>query len=370
MKTAFTAIMAFAFMSASLHAQFGLGKLTSKAKSTPTTSSQPAATATADAQPAAAQVATAPVTPTATTPTAETTTTAAPSTTTPAAPAANAQPVAAPAAPAQPAKSGFGRFMSSKAVSGNAVPAGQAVVLIRLVTRATDQGMQAMDIMASIFPPEKVAKFEESSKKYHELQANRKNGNIDADQCQVATDAAEEFAKLDVDWNSYRKEKAIVVSMADHRLAYMLLADGLAATHIPGTVISVKNDITSLISNPLQIGKARQLGVTVVVLTAVAKQMPKQLESFKTVRGIVKKIAVAENITLAPDPPANLMKDPVTAVAAIDKDLPPEPVTANPVPASATSPGPVMAAVPVPPTAPVTPSTGAAPAATAGGSSN
>ena len=33
--------------------------------------------------------------------------------------------------------------------------------------------------------------------KYHEMKANRKDGNIDADQCQVATDAAAEFAKLD-----------------------------------------------------------------------------------------------------------------------------------------------------------------------------
>jgi hypothetical protein len=110
--------------------------------------------------------------------------------------------------------------------------------------------------------------------------------------------------------------------------------------------------------------------VTLVVLTAVAKQMPKQVESFKTVRGIVKKIAAAENITLAADPPANLMKDPVTAVATINTDLPPEPVAAVPASASATSPTPVTPVVPAPPTAPATPSTVAAPAATPGGSAN
>jgi hypothetical protein len=262
--------------------------------------------------------------------------------------------------------------MASKVVPGNAAPSGQAVALIRLVTLATDQGMQAMDMMASIFSPEEVAKFAESSKKYHEMNANRKDGNIDADQCQVATDAAEEFAKLDVDWNSYRKEKAIVVPMADHRLAYMLLADGLAVIQLPGTVTSVNNDVTSLMSNPLQIGKARQLGVTVVLLTAMSKQMPKQVESFKTVRGIAKKIAVAENMTLAPDPAANLMKDPVTAAAAIDKELPPEPVAAKPAPTTAASaPTATSPVVPASSTTLVTPytSTTAAPAATAGGGS-
>jgi hypothetical protein len=227
-----------------------------------------------------------------------------------------------------------------------------------------------MDLMASIFPPEKVAKFEESSKKYHELKANRKDGNIDADQCQVATDAAEEFAKLDVDWNSYRKEKATVVPLADKRLAYMLLADGLAVTQLPGTVVSVQSDVTSMMSNPFQIGKARQLGVTVVLLNAVSKQMPKQVDAFKTVRGIVKKIAVAENMTLAPDPAANLMKDPVTAAATIDKELPPEPVAAEPTSTTAASPTPTTPAVSSPATAPITPSAVAAPTATTGGGSS
>jgi len=150
----------------------------------------------------------------------------------------------------------------------------------------------------------------------------------------------------------------------------MLLADGLAVTQLPGTVVSVQSDVTSMMSNPFQIGKARQLGVTVVLLNAVSKQMPKQVDAFKTVRGIVKKIAVAENMTLAPDPAANLMKDPVTAAATIDKELPPEPVAAEPTSTTAASPTPTTPAVSSPATAPITPSAVAAPTATTGGGSS
>jgi hypothetical protein len=143
----------------------------------------------------------------------------------------------------------------------------------------------------------------------------------------MANDAAAEIAKLNVDWSSYRKDQTKFVPMADHRLAYMLLADGLALTQVPGALTSVENDVKSMMSNPLQIGKAKQLQVTVMLFTNVGKQMPKQVESFKTVRGIVKNIATAEHMTLAPEPAAGSLKDPVSAVAAINKELPPDDAT-------------------------------------------
>jgi hypothetical protein len=89
--------------------------------------------------------------------------------------------------------------------------------------------MKAMDILASMFPPEKISAFEEASKKYHELQAKRTDGNLDAEGYQVSTDAADEFAKLMTDWSLYDKNKAKVVPQADHRLAVMILVDGFAA---------------------------------------------------------------------------------------------------------------------------------------------
>lgn len=106
------------------------------------------------------------------------------------------------------------------------IPSGD---LLTLVTLSTDQGMKAMDILASMFPPEKISAFEEASKKYHELQAKRTDGNLDAEGYQVSTDAADEFAKLMTDWSLYDKNKAKVVPQADHRLAVMILVDGFAA---------------------------------------------------------------------------------------------------------------------------------------------
>jgi hypothetical protein len=196
--------------------------------------------------------------------------------------------------------------------------------MVTLITIATDQGMKAMDIMATVFPPEIISQFEETSKKYHELQSHRQDGNIDADQVQVASDAFAEFAKLDVDWQSYRKEKAEVVPQADHRLALMLLADGLAATTIPSTVQSLQAEVTSISSNLFQLNRAMQLKTTIQLLVVVGKQMPNQVESFKTVRGIAKKIAAAENMTLPPDPPADSLKDTATASKDIITLLPPD----------------------------------------------
>ena len=336
----FIVLCAFVLMSTGLHAQFGLGKLTSKAT--------PAAAPAAPAQPADAQ-STAPAT--ATTPSANSQTTA----TLPASAQQNTgtPTPAAPPAPATPAKSSFSRFMSAKAAPSAAPVAGQTVALVKLITVATDQGMVAMDILARVFPPEKVAAYEAISKKYHDSTTSRKNGDIDSEQYGMANDAAAEIAKLSVEWSSYRKDQTKFVPMADHRLAYMLLADGLALTQVPGALTSVENDVKSMMSNPLQIGKAKQLQVTVMLFTNVGKQMPRQVESFKTVRGIVKNIATAEHMTLAPDPAPGTLKDPVSAVAAINKELPPDD-------ASTSASAPIAPAAVAPASSPSTPTAPAA----------
>lgn len=204
------------------------------------------------------------------------------------------------------------------------VPTGD---LLKLVTLSTDQGMIAMDILASIFPPEKIAAFEESSKKYHELQDNRTNGYIDADQCQASTDAAAEFAKVIADWSSYNKDKAKAISKADHRLSLLILVDGLAALQVPAKVESLQAQVTSLASNPMQFRKVIPIKNSVVLFLMIGKQMPKQVETFRQARGVIKQIAAAENITLAPDPPADSLKDTDGAMSAITTLPPDEPAT-------------------------------------------
>jgi hypothetical protein len=45
------------------------------------------------------------------------------------------------------------------------------------------------------------------------------------------------------------------------------------------------------------------------VLVTVGKEAPQQVNSFRTVRGITKRIAEAEKIQLAPDPSPDCVKD-------------------------------------------------------------
>jgi hypothetical protein len=207
--------------------------------------------------------------------------------------------------------------LSKKNSSAPVATSSQPSDLIKLITLATDQGIKAMDLMATVFPPEKIAAFEVASKKYHESQSHRTDPNMNAGDVQLASDAFAEFAKVEVDWNSYRKDKATVVPQADHRLAIMTLADGVAITQIPPTIQALQAQLTSIAGNPQQVNQAKQLKGSIQLFTVVGQQMPKQVDSYKTVRGIARKISTAERMPLPPDPPADSLKDAVSATNAI-----------------------------------------------------
>lgn len=193
--------------------------------------------------------------------------------------------------------------------------------LVKYVTVATDQGVQAMDELAKAFPHEKVADFAELSKRYHELQTNRKEGNIDAQGVQLASQMGAEWDKIASDWQSYNKESAQSVRNADHRLALMALADGVAGTKVPETMKSLQSSIESLSHDPLQIGKLGELKAYAQMFTVIGQELPKQIKSANNVRSIAKQIATAENLTLLPDPPASSVSD-VATITSNAQDLP------------------------------------------------
>lgn len=209
---------------------------------------------------------------------------------------------------------GLGGFLKKPAASsGPKVDVGSALLagasMIGFVTIATDQGMKAVETMLEVFPPEKVEKVKLLNLQYKELSAKRKDGNIDAEQLKVASNAGEEMAAIQGDWKAYKKEKAKVVTKANARLGLMLGADAVAASTAPTTLASLKAAGESLASNPLQAGKAAQISAQVAILSAVVAQIPQQTKSFTTVRGIITNIAKAEKLTLAPDLPADKVKD-------------------------------------------------------------
>jgi hypothetical protein len=198
---------------------------------------------------------------------------------------------------------------SSKTGTDTAAVMAQGQDLLAYVTIATDYGVEAVDAITSVFPPEKVQKIKDLAAKYNELKAKRGDQNIDAESVQVASQIAAEMAKLDSEWQIHLKEKSAAVRSADARLALVILADGLAATKAPETAKAMQSAAQDLKSDPTQVSKMNRLLSMAMVLATVGKEAPQQVNSFRTVRGITKKIAEAEKIQLAADPSPDSVKD-------------------------------------------------------------
>lgn len=181
--------------------------------------------------------------------------------------------------------------------------------LLAYVTIATDNGIKAVEALASVFPPEKVQKVADLAAKYNELKAKRSDQNIDSESIQVASQIAAEMAQLDSEWQAHVKEKCAAVKKADARLALVILADGLAATKAPETAKAMQKAAEDLKSDPTQISKMNRMLAMAAVLATVGKEAPKQATSYKTVRGITKRIADAEKVQLASDPSPDKVKD-------------------------------------------------------------
>ncbi|MCE5247459.1 hypothetical protein LLG88_11150 [bacterium] len=216
----------------------------------------------------------------------------------------------------------FGKLAGKKDTqqAGSEDGAKNALEVLAYVTLATDTGMRAAENIANAFPPEKVAAFREISKKYAEATKNRKDGNLDADQVKLASQAADELAKLAADWKSYRKDGVAEARKANLRLGVMLVADGVAATKIPGAVEALKSQAGALSSNPLKAGEVKRLTVSAAALAEAGKQIPDQLQKFQTVRTIAKQICEAEKAELSADPAPDALKDLKSLQKAVPAD--------------------------------------------------
>lgn len=182
--------------------------------------------------------------------------------------------------------------------------------LLRTVTFASDQGMLAMDELASAFPEDKIAAFKDISDKYHAAQAKRTDGNVDANQMQLCSDAMQELVKMKDSWKEYKKEKRDAVRKADAQLGLMLVLDTAAATKVPSAIQDLQASVSSLASNPMQILKIRKIKKQIQLFTMVGKQIPVQTSAISNVRTITKNIARAEKMTLKPDPTPQQIQDP------------------------------------------------------------
>ncbi len=222
----------------------------------------------------------------------------------------------------------FGQFGSLKNKIPYPRPSGADALtrsgdFVLYLTIATDQGMRALDELAAAFPPEKVAAFQKLSAQYKEASKNRPNGNIDAESFTVASDAAEEMAKLENDWQTYRKEGAKSVRKAHARIGLMLIADGEASTRAPQLLRDLQGEARSISVKSYDSNKANRISNMVTFLKCVIDQAPRQTRSFTTVRRIAKNIADAEHYQLAEDPPADSVTTTAqmnVAVAKIDAD--------------------------------------------------
>lgn len=183
--------------------------------------------------------------------------------------------------------------------------------MLSYVTIATDNGVKAVEALASAFPPDKVQKVADLAAKYNELKAKRNDQNIDSESLEVSSQIAAEMAKLDSEWQTHLKEKSDAVRKADARLALVILADGLAATKASETAKALESAAQNLMSDPTQVSAMKRMLSIAAVLATVGKEAPQQVNSYTTVRRTAKRIADAEKIQLAPDPSPDKVKDTV-----------------------------------------------------------
>jgi hypothetical protein len=192
--------------------------------------------------------------------------------------------------------------------------------MLAYMTIATDNGIKAVEALASVFPPDKVQKVADLAAKYNELKAKRSDQNIDAESIQVASQIAAEMAQLDSEWQTHLKEKSAAVKKADARLALVILADALAAAKAPETAKAMQGAAQDLKSDPTQVSKVNRMLSMAMILTTVGKEAPQQANSFRTVRGTAKRIADAEKVQLASDPSPDKVRDRV-ALDTATKEL-------------------------------------------------
>jgi len=193
--------------------------------------------------------------------------------------------------------------------------------LISYVTMATDNGVMAVESLMTVFPPDKVQKVADLAAKYNELKsANRSDQNIDAESIQLASQIAVEMAQLDAEWQTHVKEKSAAVKKSDARLALVILADTLAATKAPEIARAMQSAAQDLKSDPTQVSKMKRMFAMAALLATVGKEAPQQVNSFRAVRGMTKRIAEAEKIQLAADPSPDKVKD-KTSYESTDKAI-------------------------------------------------
>jgi hypothetical protein len=197
---------------------------------------------------------------------------------------------------------------------------------VRRLTLATDQGMRALDELAAVFPPEKVAAFRQLSSQYQEAAKTRKDSNIDAASLTLAGDAADEMAKLEGEWQSYRKEGAQGVRRAHARIGLMLIVDGSAGAQAPKFASDLRTELQRSGTKMLKNAALRdQMLARIRFLDTVGEQAPRQTRAFTTVRRIARNIAEAERFKLADDPaPDSVTTTPQLTLAftKIDADIP------------------------------------------------
>ena len=188
---------------------------------------------------------------------------------------------------------------------------------------ATDQGIKALEELADAFPPEKVAHLKELTNNYR--RATAQTGEIDGEAFTIATDAATEMAKLENDWNSYKKEARQKVQRAHARIGLMLSVDAYAATAAQKEKQILQAQATSLGHSMKDVfhrggansadNDARQLQTEIKFLGVVVGQIPTQQKSFTAVQHIATNIAQAEHFQLRADPP----KDSITTTSDVEK---------------------------------------------------
>jgi hypothetical protein len=177
--------------------------------------------------------------------------------------------------------------------------------IIKLMTVATDNGMNAIGIVAKMYPDEKTKIIADKVAQYNELKKKRgKDKLIDEEQLKLATEIAGGMAQMEPDWQSYDKSKADKKKLlsADKKLALVAMADAKAGLKlvklIPALTGVVMNPVETLTSSITHLGNLKKAKKILGIAMVAKDHMPLQQKSFTTTGVIVKNISGAEGVGL------------------------------------------------------------------------
>lgn len=226
-----------------------------------------------------------------------------------------------------------------------------ANAFVRYIAIASDLGAQGTVKLLSIYPPEKIEDIKKACESYNEARRQNKGGEPDSETSKLLSQALASASALGAEVAELDAEKKKSLALAHRKLSLMLVADAFATLTLPTVLKALQGDIQSFMTNPMKLRAVGALKSQAQFLAFSSTAIPAQVKSAMAIRDVAKKIAEAQKVKLAENPP----NEEVNSLEGLQKQA----VISEEVPAETVAASPGGATVVAPSGAPTTPAPGA-----------